>query len=637
MESICFIMSATSVAQWEKRASIQVTKASDHENRRSHKQFSLDDQSAEYRQEVCQAACANRYAISQRLKRAKRKRFPLLNSFNDLVKDENRLLTYTLRGSVPGIQSFFSAPAKNVASIRRYYGEIYIEYAHFDCEPAAYQPFQQKFDKPKEEYLEDPANIDIFCAKRWTLFVCKMIPLAILLVTLIPSIYFFYHCYYKGRKLPPGPMPFPIFGNQLEVTPYWQGDLPIVCISDYAKIVETFQKDGETYTGRTFFEPFENVLKGGVHGIVITEGELWRDQRRFALHVLRDFGLGKNMMQDRVLEEIETLFETIDKEVENGVTDHNLAAHMHIRVGSIINYLVFGYRFVGDREREFLPTRRSYVWCNQQWFQYVHIDKAVSAGKEVSKFFENQIEEHKAEIDVDVDEPATDFVAAFLKEKAKKDKSGEPHFFTIKQLVGVCFDLWGAGLDTTSTTLAWGVTYLIHNHQAAEKLYKELDTVIGSDRLVTLSDRPHLPYTNAVVNEVQRLANIVSVNVLHKTTRDVTIDGHFIPTGTCIIPQICALMYDEKNFKEADKFNPDRFLDSNGQLKKCDQLMPFSIGKRQCLGESLARMELFLFLANIFNQYKVVAGMKKSTFARTIGLTVHCPEFTCGLQKRYVK
>jgi cytochrome P450 len=68
------------------------------------------------------------------------------------------------------------------------------------------------------------------------------------------------------------------------------------------------------------------------------------------------------------------------------------------------------------------------------------------------------------------------------------------------QLLNMCFDLWVAGQETTSNTLAWGVTYLMLEQNVQEKLQKELDNVIGNDRLITVDDRPKLPYTAAVVN-----------------------------------------------------------------------------------------------------------------------------------------
>ncbi|KAI1710511.1 cytochrome p450 domain-containing protein [Ditylenchus destructor] len=257
----------------------------------------------------------------------------------------------------------------------------------------------------------------------------------------------------------------------------------------------------------------------------------------------------------------------------------------------------------------------------------------VEVSKGFYRFFGDHIEEHKQELDED--ESATDFVGAFLKEKARKDKLDEPHNFTISQLRGMCFDLWVAGQETTSTSLAWGVAHLIHNLDVQEKLHEELDHVIGSGRWITVADRPHLPYTCAVVNELQRMANLVPNNVMHRTTRDVTVDGYFFPKGTAITAQVSAVLYDDQVFKEASKFDPTRFLNEKGQLVKCDELVPFGVGKRQCLGESLARMELFLFTANIYNHYRITSGDKLPSLKRAIGLTVECPPFTCRIEKRH--
>uniref|UniRef100_A0A915DW26 Cytochrome P450 n=1 Tax=Ditylenchus dipsaci TaxID=166011 RepID=A0A915DW26_9BILA len=118
-------------------------------------------------------------------------------------------------------------------------------------------------------------------------------------------------------------------------------------------------------------------------------------------------------------------------------------------------------------------------------------------------------------------------------------------------------------------------------------------------------NKSSLPYTNAVINECQRLCNLFPENLPHRTTRDVVICGHQIAKGTLIVPQICCVLYDEQLFPNAQELIPERFLDSQGQLKKCEELIPFSIGKRQCLGESLARMELFLFAANLFNHFEI--------------------------------
>ncbi|KAI6195078.1 hypothetical protein M3Y96_01192800 [Aphelenchoides besseyi] len=193
---------------------------------------------------------------------------------------------------------------------------------------------------------------------------------------------------------------------------------------------------------------------------------------------------------------------------------------------------------------------------------------------------------------------------AYLLEQNRQEKQNN-HYFTRQQLLNVLFDLWFAGQETTSTTLTWGFAYLVRHPEAQQKLHAELDQVIGSDRLITMSDKNDLPYTNAVINLVFRCSNIVAQNSPRKTTREVEVANCKLPKGTI--------------FPEPRKFNPDRFIDENGKLKRCDELMPFSIGKRQCLGEGIARAELFLFIANLCNVYKFYAGEKEPTLLKLNG------------------
>jgi cytochrome P450 len=85
----------------------------------------------------------------------------------------------------------------------------------------------------------------------------------------------------------------------------------------------------------------------------------------------------------------------------------------------------------------------------------------------------------------------------------------------------------------------------------------------------------------------------------------VNINGYTLRKGQWIVPQISIILRDPKIYPNPKAFQPERFLDEDGKLKRADELIPFSIGKRQCLGEGLARLELFLVMANLLNQYKV--------------------------------
>ncbi|CAJ0592037.1 unnamed protein product [Cylicocyclus nassatus] len=132
------------------------------------------------------------------------------------------------------------------------------------------------------------------------------------------------------------------------------------------------------------------------------------------------------------------------------------------------------------------------------------------------------------------------------------------------------------------------------------------------------------------------MANLLPMNLPHELMRDVQIGKWHIPAGTGVIGQISNVLYDEEVFDDPLVFNPNRFIDDNCKLKKVDELIPFSIGKRQCLGEGLARMELFLFVANLINRFKLspVDPNDPPTMKKTFGTTVQPREYRCFVKSR---
>ncbi|KAH7696120.1 CBN-CYP-33D1 protein, partial [Aphelenchoides avenae] len=175
-----------------------------------------------------------------------------------------------------------------------------------------------------------------------------------------------------------------------------------------------------------------------------------------------------------------------------------------------------------------------------------HADYVKSKLRGLMSFYERQIDEHLKHIDLNSESEAKDFAEAFLREQAKRDRAGEHHFYTRPQLISMCFDLFLAGQETTSTTLAWGFAYLLHNPDVQRKVHDELDSVIGSERLITVDDKHSLPYLNAVIAETHRICNLLPQNLLHRTTKDVLVDGYHLPKGACIIPQLSGVFYDDQ-------------------------------------------------------------------------------------------
>ncbi|KAI6240307.1 (pine wood nematode) hypothetical protein [Aphelenchoides fujianensis] len=443
---------------------------------------------------------------------------------------------------------------------------------------------------------------------------------ALLLVLFV--LFLVHNFYWKRRGLPPGPLPWPLFGNLLSfisierwedrfaewtkkygnVHTYWMGWMPIVAINDVETMQEVFVKQHpDDCIDRAAAEVFQNALRGGVYGSAETSGPLWLDQRRFVLKIMRDFGLNTS-----VFEELAVVFEKANAEIAAGNKEIDFDRLTDIATGSLINAVICGYRFSADERTQakffHLKNVLSDIMASFQnplLMLSVHnrflskapvfstyFNRLVALQSQIRDFINDCIDEHLARTDYTAaDFEPKDLIDAYIYEQKRQEATGEPSYFSRPQLEASCSDMWFAGQESTSSTVTWGIAFLIRHPDVQQKLHDELDRVIGSDRLVSMSDKTDLPYVQAVIMEVQRTANIVGQNVPHKTSRELTIAGYKIPKRSILIPQISVPMIDPKHFSEPKRFNPDRFIDEGGKLKKSPALMPFSLGRRQCPGK----------------------------------------------------
>nr|XP_007961826.2 cytochrome P450 2C20 [Chlorocebus sabaeus] len=457
------------------------------------------------------------------------------------------------------------------------------------------------------------------------------------------------------RNLPPGPTPFPIIGNMLQIDvkdicksfsnfskvygpvfTVYLGMNPVVVLHGYEAVKEALIDNAEEFSGRGILPISERITKG--LGIISSNGKRWKETRRFSLTTLRNFGMGKRSIEDRVQEEARCLVEELRK-TKASPCDPTFI--LGCAPCNVICSVVFQKRF-DYKDENFLTLMKRFTenfriltspWiqvCNNfplliDCFPGTH-NKLLKNVALTKSYIREKVKEHQATLDIN---NPRDFIDCFLI-KMEKEKDNQQSEFTIENLVGTVADLFVAGTETTSTTLRYGLLLLLKHPEVTAKVQEEIDHVIGRHRSPCMQDRSHMPYTDAVVHEIQRYIDLVPTGVPHAVTTDIKFRNYLIPKGTIIMTLLTSVLHDDKEFPNPKIFDPGHFLDENGNFKKSDYFMPFSAGKRICAGEGLARMELFLFLTTILQNFnlKSVADLKNlNTTSATRGIISLPPSY----------
>ncbi|XP_017352857.1 cytochrome P450 2C19 [Cebus imitator] len=434
----------------------------------------------------------------------------------------------------------------------------------------------------------------------------------------------------KRGKLPPGPTPLPIVGNLLQIdikditksltnfskvygpvfTLYFGLERTVV-LHGYEVVKEALIDRGDEFSGRGHFPVAERANRG--YGMVFSNGNRWKETRRFSLMTLRNFGMGKRSIEDRVQEEACCLLEELRKTKSSPCDPTFILGCAPCNViCSIIFQKRFDYKdeqFLNLMERLNESTKiLSTPWlqvCNSfppfiDYFPGTH-NKLLKNIALIKSFILEKVKEHQGSVDIN---NPRDFIDCFLI-KMKKEEHNQQSEFTIENLVNTAFDLFGAGTETTSTTLRYALLLLLKHPEVTAKVQEEIERVVGRNRRPCMQDRGHMPYTDAVVHEVQRYIDLIPTNLPHAVTSDVQFRNYLIPKGTTILTSLTSVLHDNKEFPNPENFDPHHFLDEGGNFKKSNYFMPFSTGKRICAGEGLARMELFLFLTSILQSFNL--------------------------------
>ncbi|KAL4227588.1 hypothetical protein ACF0H5_013031 [Mactra antiquata] len=346
-------------------------------------------------------------------------------------------------------------------------------------------------------------------------------------------------------------------------------------------------------------------------GVILTCGPKWKEHRRFCLSKLKDFGMGKSSLVKKLHEEANSLVKEMATQCGKPFNPKTLIS---THVTNIISSIVFKGQFKHDDPRllkmidiidenlestaifgNFLPWLAHFPGDP---IKFRKLKKNADAVFEYS--FEIIAEHEKSFNENDIE----DLTSAYIFEWKRLKDEKEPTTMSYVQLAAVIADLFIAGSHTTSTTIRWAIGCMILYPQVQAKLYKEVTNAIGTDKLPSLIDKTKLVYLEAFYLEVLRFCNLTIAAGLHSATHDLTFRGFTIPKDAIILPDLDSVQNDPEIWGDPDVFRPERFIDHSGNLLKKEENVLFFLGKRSCVGESLARMELLIFLGALVQNFK---------------------------------
>ncbi|XP_038934457.1 cytochrome P450 2D10 isoform X1 [Rattus norvegicus] len=403
-------------------------------------------------------------------------------------------------------------------------------------------------------------------------------------------------------RYPPGPVPWPVLGNLLQVDP---SNMPY-------SMYKLQHRYGDVFSLQMGWKPMVivNRLKA-VQEVLVTHGEDTAD--RPPVPIFKCLGV-KPRSQGRSI---------------------NPKAMLNKALCNVIASLIFARRFEYEDPyliRMLTLVEESLIEVSGFIPEVLNTfpallripglaDKVFQGQKTFMAFLDNLLAENRTTWDPA--QPPRNLTDAFLAEveKAKGNPEGS---FNDEKLRMVVVDLFTGGMVTTSSTLTWALLLMILYPDVQRRVQQEIDEVIGQVRCPEMTDQAHMPYTNAVIHEVQRFGDIAPLNLPRITSCDIEVQDFVIPKGTTLITNLSSVLKDETVWEKPLRFHPEHFLDAQGNFVKHEAFMPFSAGRRACLGEPLARMELFLFFTCLLQHFSfsVPAGQPRPSTLGNFAISV---------------
>ncbi|XP_045203535.1 cytochrome P450 2U1-like [Mercenaria mercenaria] len=412
-----------------------------------------------------------------------------------------------------------------------------------------------------------------------------------------------------------------------------------IFLNGYEVIHEALVKHGTVFSKR----PKLQQRGKQPHAIIFGNGASWKELRKFTLYTFHHLCFRKTgqTLEGRITEEL-TYF--TEKLISFNNKDVDISHIVTLTFANVIYNILHGRRIGYDNAKfKWYLEKIDEAFKDHAITQVLNAcfpflrylpgdllreefkDKAI---EKFAKYYDEICHVNYAKYKPDDNDCFIDFWIA-----AKENND----IFQKENLWVVLNDLMAAGSETTATTLKWVILALVKYPNIQSKLQRKVDEVISKDKTPSVSDKVNLPYVEATILEALRFGSVVPLSVPHAVLHDTMFKGYKIPGHATILPNISSVHFDPDIFPEPNVFKPERFLnETETSITGNEKLIPFSLGPRSCLGETLAHMELFLYVTTLVQklEFRAPDDGELPSLKGVFGLTRRPLDFRVNIRMR---
>lgn len=433
-------------------------------------------------------------------------------------------------------------------------------------------------------------------------------------------------------NLPPGPFPLPLIGNALQFKTelvheqfyHWSlkygpvisvhlGPKLCIVVNDLDTAMEVLVKKGADFSGRMKSPSIDFVSDGGKNIMFAQDGPTLIFHRKIAAKALRHYLQG-----DALEEKVHSAMRIVWNEIRSQKEPTDPECYISFIVGYILMGVCFDIKynyndpelvtFCNAMDKLFSSIPGGFPEEKIPGLLYFWESKRRKQMKEncshIMEFVKKRFDEHVETFDRAKPRDITDTLLL-----ARQEAEDDPMEANLEKLTDVHIrqtlsDIMFGGMETTRLVLRYLLLHMAAYPDIQAKVQQEIDTAVGFKELPGMKHRTRLSYTEAAIHESIRLSSVTPVGLPHRASCDTSIDGYDVPKDTMIMVNLWALHHEPEKWEDVNAFKPERMLDKDGKLgPKPDNWLPFSAGRRVCLGEPVAKPEFHLIFACLMQRF----------------------------------